>query len=215
MESSTIEQILGQSLEKFREYFGSDVSEFEVFNKHVLNVLKEVYKDDPKNLDSRLNEIIEVGYKFAPDLIKYLKLACVEENGHLTYNDVSQIVNEPLKKGDLIYHFSHKMHKVGYTGHKNMWFNSEDDHKTIETDSITFGKKLYSHKCEVIDPHNSVDHHVIALLQDKFKYLKERLESKIINKEYETISEGAIKVFSVRQLSNRELAPYNPLLVHT
>jgi hypothetical protein len=53
--------------------------------------------------------------------------------------------------GQLIYHFSNIQHPAGYTGHKGMFFTT-DNYFYSQTSEVDPRKMIYRHTCEVTDP---------------------------------------------------------------
>ncbi len=112
--------------------------EISVFEECVLNRLSFVYTGDSEIYNRRLSEIVSLA-KEVKDLERYFSIACLAEGEErdLTYEERLQIVGgKTLRVGDHIYHFSNRQHNVGFMGHDNMFFTSEDDSFDVESDSL-------------------------------------------------------------------------------
>ena len=205
----TMEELIEESNDKFESYFGTDPTIREAFKECVINVLKDVYRDNPERFKERLTEVIERGNEVY-DLNRYLRVACIDEGEDkpLGYEEALMIIGpKPVKKGDTLYHFSHKRHLIGFHGHEGMCFTSEDDFSSIASDSVDRTEPVHSHVCIVLNPKKILDHHAKALLEG-ISRRDELIEDCMFFVEedpynprwYEAKGKGAIEVVSLKQV---------------
>ena len=203
-----ISNIIKKAYEEFRDSFGEDSEDFEVFRDRVVRPLLRVYGGNSEKLDSRLNEIIDNGYNKATDLGHYLDVACIGEGEDrpLTYEEAVRVLGErPVEAGDKIYNFSNRELSEGYKGHKRMCFTSEGDITSVESESIDLSVPLYKHTCEVVDPSKILDHTAIA--KTGAGSAREVIEDVLLSGDlledfrwYEASDVGAIRVTEVKRI---------------
>jgi len=209
MKSKTIDEACKKAVDKFTENFGTDPVEHKIFEDSVLDILRKVYSKNTARLLERAIEIADKGM-YARDLMHYLDCACIaeSEDRNITYEEVLQIIGpRPLKKGENIYHFSNKRHRIGFRGHSKMCFTSETDINDVSAE-IDYARPIYIHTCEVIKPKGLLDHDAVAFSHARIEeaiadVLLEGGQFKTSRRWYEQSKKEAIKVISVKELGRR------------